>query len=373
MAQNTTLFTQIVRKIPNTMIQNAIQHFGSDRRTRTLGARDHLFALLLGHLRGVSSLRHLITLWEDLPELRGCLGIKRIARSTLADANRSRGHEFFRALMAQVLESCHRVAGRQTRRLKRIRYSLDSTCVALCIELFDWALVSSDRSAIKIHTLMRSDVALPALIFVGDGAAHDLTVAKTLHIPPGSIVSMDRAYVDASFLADLHDRDVLFVTRLKRRMKYRVLKRRRVPRCARGISSDQEIALTGAGAHVYGNRPLRRIRFRDAETGKVLIFLTNSRDLAAQTIARLYKERWQVELFFKWIKQNLKIKTFWGRSANAVLVQIWVAVLAYALISWIHLALRLTWSRLRTLRFVQHRLLHTVPLGFWIPDTQGAK
>jgi putative transposase len=286
-----------------------------------------------------------------------------------ADANASRSHEFFRALAAQILQACLNTQGpKRHRRLKRISYCLDSTSIELCVDLFAWAFISQERSAIKLHTLLRTGAALPEVTLVTGGARHDLPAAKTMPIPPGAIVSMDRAYVDAQFMADLHDRDVLFVTRMKRGMKYKVVARRRVPGAARGIRSDQEIALTGAGAAVYGSRPLRRVSYRDPETGLVLVFLTNSLDLSCRTIARLYKDRWQVELFFKWIKQNLKIRTFWGRSRNAVLVQLWVALLAYALVSWINLRLRTTWTRLRTMRFVQDRLLQPV-----LPDLSLAE
>lgn len=363
MRHSTTLFIRMARMIPNRMIQNAIESFGTDHRSRTLGSRDHLWVLLLGHLRGTASLRHLVTLWKDLPELRQCLGMEQPARSTLADANSSRSHEFFRALAAQTLNACLMTqVAKRYRRLKRISYCLDSTSLELCVDLFAWAFVSQERAAIKLHTLLRSGTALPELTLITEGSRHDLPAAKTMPIPSGAIVSMDRAYVDARFMADLHDRDVIFVTRIKRGMKYRILVRRRVS--AKGIRSDWEIALTGSGASVYGTRPLRRVSYRDPETGQVLMFLTNSRELSARTIARLYKDRWQVELFFKWIKQNLKITNFWGRSRNAVLVQLWVALLAYALISWINLKFQSTWTRLRTLRFVQDRLLQPVLPGF---------
>jgi len=368
MRQATTLFVQMIRKIPNSMIQNAIDERRADLRSRVLTARDHLYILLLGHLHNVSSLRQLISLGEDLPELRTALGMKRIARSTLAEANQSRSHEFFRALMAQVLHACHGAADRKSRCFRRIRYCLDSTCVELCVSLFDWAAVSRERAAVKMHILLRSGVALPELIFVADGATHDVKVAKTMPIPPGSIVSMDRGYVDGQFFAELHDQDILFVTRIKRGMKYRVLQRRRIPRGAAGIRADQDIVLTGAGAKTYGDRPLRRVSYRDPETGQVLVFLTNSQDLAARTVAGLYRERWEVELFFKWIKQNLKVLSFWGRSPNALLIQLWVALLGYALVSWIHLSFKTAWTRLRTLRYIRARLLQPVADSFWIPD-----
>lgn len=373
MRQATTLFLQIARQMPNSMIQNAIDTFGADFRSRVFRGRDHLYALLLGHLHGVSSLRHLVELWDGLPAVRQALGMNPIARSTLADANQTRRHEFFRALMAQLLAASHQAAHRLPRKLKRLRYALDSTSIELCAELCEWARVSESRSAIKLHILLHADVALPEVIAVADGASHDVTVAKTMALPSNAIISMDRAYVDAKLFADLHDRGTTFVTRLKRGMKYAVIKRRPVPSQAVGITSDQEIVLTGAGAKVYGDRPLRRIRYRDPESGDVLVFLTNDRRLAARSVAQLYKERWQVELFFKWLKQNIKVLKFWGRSKNAILIQLWVALLAYALVSWIHLSLHPAWTRLRTWRFVQDHLLHPVGDWFWKPEAHAPK
>lgn len=373
MRQSTTLFVRMAQMIPKSMVQNAIEEFDADRRARTLNCRVHLLVLLLGHLRGVNSLRHLVTLWGDLPELRGSLGLKQPARSTLADANRTRPHEFFRAITAQILEACLRIERPRHRRLKRICYSLDSTTIELCADLFSWAYIAQERAAIRLHTLLRTDMAVPQLTTITEGVRHDLKVAREMPIPPGSIVSIDRGYFDARFHAMLHDRDVIFVTRMRRAVRYKIVRRRRVPRTAQGIRSDREIVLTGKGFPKYGERPLRRIGYRDPETGKILVFMTNSLELSARTIARLYKDRWQVELFFKWIKQNLKIQTFWGRSQNAVLVQLWVALLAYALVSWINLRLRKAWTRLRTFRFVQDRLLQSVDPFFWVADVQVPK
>jgi putative transposase len=316
----------------------------------------------------VESLRHLLTVWSDLPDLRAAMGIPKLARSTVADANHSRPHEFVRALLAQVLHACGKEVKSRPHGLKRIVNSLDSTTIELCDDLFPWAVVSRQRAAIKLHVLHRNQAALPELTFIADGKTHDLPIAKQMPIPPGSILVMDRAYVDAEFFARLHDEGTTFVTRMKRGTKYRVLRRRKVPANAIGVLADQEIILTGRGAPVYDGRPLRRISYRDPVTGKRLVYLTNSLRLAARTIARLYKDRWEVETFFKWIKQNLRVLRFWGRSPNAVLTQLWVALLAYALVSWINLKLRTTWTRLRTWRYVQTYLLLPSPKDFFVAD-----
>lgn len=368
MAKRSTLFEQIRRLIPNSLLKKAIAEFKGDRGVRTYRCEHHLLVLLLGHLRGVESLRHLLTVWNDLPYLREAMGIPKLARSTVADANHRRPHEFVRAVFAQVLHACGKEAKARSHRLRRIVNCLDSTTIELCDDLFPWAMVSRQRAAIKLHIVHRNEAALPELTFIGDGRTHDLPVAKQMPIPPGSILVIDRAYVDAEFFAGLHDQDTIFVTRMKRGTKYRVLRRRPIPAAAAGILSDQEIALTGRGGPIYGDRPLRRVSYRDPDTGKRLVYLTNSLDLAARTIARLYKDRWQVESFFKWIKQNLKILHFWGRSPNAVLTQLWTALLAYALVSWINLKLRTTWTRLRTWRYVQTHLLLPSPKGFFISD-----
>jgi hypothetical protein len=350
------------------MIQNAIDEFDGDRRSRVLRCEHQLQALLLGHLLRVDSLRHLVTTWDDHRDLATSLGLPPLARSTLADATRTRPHEIFRAVTAQVIQAAMASGRGVPRRLKRASYCLDSTCMDLCASLYRWARFSSERSAIKLHTLMLTNTQIPELTVITMGKTGDMKAAEMMPIPPGSIISMDRAYCGYQFFADLHDQGSTFVTRAKSRMRYEVLYRWRIPPGARGVLCDQQIRILGEAAKVYGDRPLRRISYRDPETGQRLVFLTNSLQLGPATIAALYKDRWRVELFFKWIKQNLRVTTYWGRSQNAVLIQIWIALLTYAIVSWINLTLRRTWSRLRTLRFIQtHLLLHITP-AFWICD-----
>jgi hypothetical protein len=350
------------------MIQNAIDEFHGDRRVRVLHCRQQLLALLLGQLLGVNSLRHLISTWEDHRDLAATIDLPLLARSTLADALGTRDHQIFRAIAAQVLQAAVGAGGAVPRRLKRASYCLDSTCMELCASLYQWAKYSSERSSIKFHALMQVATALPEFTVIGEGKGGDIKAARLMPIPPGSIVLMDRAYFNYAFFADLQDQGTIFVTRMKGRIRYKVLHRWRVPRSARGVRSDQKIRIIGYAAKVYGDRPLRRVNYRDPDTGNCLVFLTNSLQLGPTTVAALYKDRWRVELFFKWIKQNLRIKTYWGRSQNAVLIQIWIALLAYAVVSWINFRLRSTWTRLRTLRFIQSRLLVHVPRAFWVCD-----
>lgn len=356
MTQGTTLFEQMLRLMPKSLIQNAVAEFRGDHRVRSYRSENHLRVLLLGHLAGVGSLRHLIDLCSDVPHVFERLGFRTPARSTVADASRTRPHEIARAVFACVIDACTREAVRVPRRLKRVVHLLDSTSLELCLDLFPWAAVSAERAAVKLHTAITQRTAVPSITFVSEGQVHDLTAAKQMVFPPGSILVMDRAYCDGAFFADLQDRNIVFVTRLKRGVGYRILRRRKAT--GRGVISDQEIAFTGQGASTYGqDRPLRRVSYRDPDTKKRLVYLTNDVDLAASTIARLYKQRWEVETFFKWIKTHLRVTRFWGRSPNALLTQLWIALLAYALATWINLKLQSTWTRLRVWRWIQNLLL----------------
>jgi hypothetical protein len=356
MAQTTTLFEQVLRLIPKSLIDKAVAQYDGDHRVRNYWSANHLRVLLLGHLAGVSGLRHLVGLCSHVPHVFERLGFRAPVRSTLADACRTRSHEIARTLFGCVAEACTREAVRAPRRLKPLVHLLDSTSLELCLDLFPWAAVSADRAAIKLHTAITQQTAVPCVTFISEGQVHDLKVAKQMWFSPGTILVMDRAYCDGSFFAHLADMNIVFVTRMKRGVGYRVTQRRK--RTGRGVIADQQIAFTGRGSLAYGpQRPLRRISYRDPDTGKRLVYLTNELHLAATTIARLYKQRWEVETFFKWIKTHLRVTRFWGRSPNALLTQLWIALLAYALATWINLRLRSTWTRLQVWRWIQDTLL----------------
>jgi putative transposase len=226
--------------------------------------------------------------------------------------------------------------------------------VDLCLSMFPWAKFRRTKGGIKLHTLLDHDGYIPAFVHITTAKVADVTVARLLKLPAGSIVVMDRGYVDFSLFSQFHAKGILFVTRMKRGMRYRVIERRESDH-AQGVTSDQTIEFTSAKAK---NCPagLRRVGYRDAETGKHYFFLTNVFDLPAKTIADIYKERWQVELFFKWIKQNLKIKSFLGTSKNAVMTQIWIALITLLMIAYYKFMAKLSLSFSQILKLIRLNL-----------------
>ena len=227
--------------------------------------------------------------------------------------------------------------------------------------MFPWAKFRRTKGGIKLHTLLDHNGYIPAFVHITPAKVADVNAARLLKLPAGSIIVMERGYVDFTLFSQLHAKDLLFVTRMKKRMRYRVIERRATDR-ANGITSDQTIEFTGAKAK---NCPiaLRRVGYRDAETGKHYFFLTNAFELDAKTIADIYKERWQVELFFKWIKQNLKIKSFLGTSKNAVMTQIWIALITLLMIAYYKFMANLSLSFSQILKLVRLNLFLRKPLS----------
>jgi len=233
-------------------------------------------------------------------------------------------------------------------------YSLDASLIDLTLSLFPWAGYQATKGAIKLHVGLDHDGHLPAFVEITEGRCNEIHWARTLELPAGSMVVFDRGFTDCAWGKSLSEKNIRFVTRLKRRMPYTIQERRKVT-WKENVTSDQTIRLKGSKAKAY-DLVLRRIGYRDPETGQHLFFLTNDFDLAATTIAKLYRERWQIELFFKWIKQNLRIKSFFGRSRNAVLTQFWIAMIAYVLLAYLKFQLSLTWSLGHILRLFQLNL-----------------
>jgi len=256
------------------------------------------------------------------------VGAKPVSRSTFADAKRPAS--FYEALFEKVYQHCRMISPKHKFKFKNKLYSLDASVIDLSLGAFPWASFRRTKSAIKIHTLLDHCGYLPAFVSITDGKKHELKVAASLKLAKGSIVTEDRAYTDYGWFAQLQQNGVSFVTRQKTNAVYKVIHRSPVNK-KQGLCSDQTIMLAGTKGHLCPY-PLRRIGYRDPKTKKHYVFLTNNFELSAKTIADIYKERWQIEIFFRWIKQNLKIKAFIGNSRNAVMTQIYVALIAYLLL-----------------------------------------
>ena len=288
-------------------------------------------------------------------------GAQKLCRSTLSDANNKRDFRIYRDLFFLILDRVQRIAPKYKLKLNRKLYILDSTTIDLCLKLFPWARFRKTKAAIRLHTLMQADGCIPVFMRITDGTVHDNTVAKTVDVPTGSFVVFDRGYNDYSQYKHYSDNKIRFVTRMKKNAQVQVLKSNPNPNPGK-VLSDDLVAFTGFYTSRYYPDLIRKITYWDEETDKHLIFLTNDFDLDAQTIADVYRARWEIELFFKTIKQNLKIKRFMGTSPNAVWTQVWIALIAYLLVSYQKFTIKSKYSIQKIFRLIQVNLFERKPL-----------
>jgi putative transposase len=283
------------------------------------------------------------------------LGIAKLTRSNLSRMNKDKPYALYEELFGKLLTRCQGMAPGHDFRFDNPLYSLDASTIDLCLSAFPWANFRTTKGAIKLHVGLNHAGYLPEFVTITDGKTSDIEAGRALEFPRGSMVAIDRGYNDYAWYNQLTEKEIFFVTRLKSNAKTRVVSRRPVL-SSKGLSSDQSIEFTGALTAKKCPIQLRRIGYRDLETGKHYVFLTNNFKLAARTIADIYKARWQVELFFKWIKQNLKIKSFVGTSKNAVMTQIWIALCVYLLLAFIKFQSKLKKSMQQILRLLQLNL-----------------
>jgi len=338
-----TLFAQIMEFIPWTSFARIVDRYGGYSRVRSLSCPEQFRAMAFAQLTYRESLRDIETcLLANQAKLYGMGFRTPVRRSTLADANEGRDWRIWADLAALLIRRARKLYCNDSFGidLDNTVYALDATTIDLCLSLFPWAPFRSTKAAVKLHTLLDLRGNIPAFIHISDGKMGDVNVLDMLPIEAGAFYVMDRGYLDFSRLFALHQAGAFFVTRAKRGMDARRVYSMPTDRNA-GIICDQRIAMNGFYISQDYPEQLRRIRFKDPESGKTLVFLTNNTVLPALTIAALYKSRWQVELFFKWIKQHLRIKRFIGNSENAVKTQIWCAVSTYVLIAIVKKELQL--------------------------------
>lgn len=330
-----TLFAQVMEFIPWTSFARIVYRYGGDSRVRSLACTEQFRAMAFAQLTYRESLRDIETcLLANQAKLYSMGFRSPVKRSTLADANEGRDWRIWADLAMLLIRRARKLYCSDSFGidLDNIVYALDATTIDLCLSLFPWAPFRTTKAAVKLHTLLDLRGNIPAFIHISDGKTHEVNVLDMLTFEAGAFYVMDRGYLDFSRLFALHQAGAFFVTRAKRGMDARRVCSMPVDRST-GIICDQRISLNGYYISKDYPEQLRRIRFKNPESGKILVFLTNNTVLPALTIAALYKSRWQVELFFKWIKQHLRIKHFIGNSENAVKTQIWCAVSTYVLIA----------------------------------------
>ena len=366
-----TLFAQLMDFLPWTTFTRIVERHGGDRYVKSLACTEQFRVMAFAQLTYRESLRDIeVCLSAQAAKLYHMGFRHEINRSTLADANETRDWrihaEFAQGLIAQARKL---YAGDSFGiELENTTYALDSTTIDLCLSLFPWALFRTTKSAVKMHTLLDLRGNIPSFIHISDGKLGDVNVLDVLVLERGAIYVMDRGYLDFARLYTLHQAQAFFVTRAKSNTRLRRVYSAPVDRST-GLICDQTVALTGTTSRKHYPEHLRRIRFKDPETGKTLVFLTNNFTLSAATICALYKARWQVELFFKWIKQHLRIKKFYGNSENAVKSQIWIAVSVYVLVAIVKKRLNLDASLYTLLQIFSLTLFEKMPIQQAFPGS----
>ena len=311
--------------------------------------------MTMAQLSGRTSLRDIVANLSVQGHRLYHLGSTVLSRSNLSRINEHKPYALYEAFFERLLTRCQASAPRHGFRFRNKLYSLDASTIDLCLSVFPWANFRTTKGAIKLHVGLDHEGYLPEFVTLTDGKTTDITAGRALAFPSGSIVACDRGYNDYGWYKQLTEKGIFFVTRLKKNAQYRIVARRTVS-SNQGLRSDQTIEFTGLQARKHCPMPLRRIGYRDPLTGKHYVFLTNHFALSAKTIADIYKQRWQIELFFKWIKQNLKIKSFIGTSRNAVMTQIWTALCTALLLAYLKFTARLAWSTQQILRLLQINL-----------------
>jgi len=359
-----TLFAQIMDFLPWKTFHRIVKRYDGDCRIRTLSCAEHFRILAFAQLTYRESLRDIETCLSAQANKLYHMGIREaVSRSTLADANSNRDWRIYADFAQRLINQARQLYSSEDLGidLTNTVYALDSTTIDLCLSVFPWANFRTTKAAVKLHTLLDLCGNIPSFIHISDGKMHDVKALDLLIPEPGAIYVMDRGYVDFARLYAFHLAGAFFVTRAKSNLDAHRVYSTTTDRTT-GIVCDQTIALDGYYAKKDYPQQLRRIRFNDPETNKTLVFLTNNFTLPSPTICALYKNRWQVELFFKWIKQHLRIKRFYGTSENAVKSQIWIAVSVYVLVAIIKKQLNLNASLYTLLQILSVTLFEKIPI-----------
>jgi len=359
-----TLFAQVMDFVPWTSFRRIVVRYGGDRRVRTLNCAEQFRVMAFAQMTWRESLRDIEACLSAQATKLYHMGLREaVARSTLADANETRDWRIWAEFAQLLIRRARQLYADDSLALDLANtvYALDSTTIDLCLSVFPWAHLQRTKAAVKMHTLLDLRGNIPSFIHVSDGKLHDVNVLDMLIPEPGAFYVMDRGYIDFARLYVLHQAGAFYVTRAKSNFDIHRIYSAVTDRST-GVICDQIIAFNGRFAAKDYPERLRRIRFKVPESGQTLVFLTNNMTLSALTIAALYKSRWQVELFFKWVKQHLRIKRFYGTSENAVKTQIWTAVAVYVLVAIVKKQLHLDASLYTLLQILSVTLFEKMPL-----------
>lgn len=352
MSHHNTALHQLLKPISRHDFEGLASEHHIGQKLRSATRWDQFVAMCLGQLSDRQSLRDIESNLEAQSDKLYHLGAKVIAKTTLARLNEQQPAELYQALFYKLLNQYAQQPGQHKFRFKNPLYSLDASAIDLSSPVFPWARHRDDTANVKLSVGLNHATDLPEYVAVGDGQENDMVQGRKFKFPKGSIVAFDKGYIDYEWFGSLTEQGVSFVTRLRKGTVYHIRERCDVIKNS-GVTSDQIIELTSAHAKKRGAPLLRRVGYRDSETGKFYEFITNNFELAASTIAAIYKDRWQVELFFKAIKGCLKIKRFVGHSRNAVLTQLWIALIIYLLVAIARHSARQGWTVARMMKVLQ--------------------
>lgn len=364
-----SIFNQLLQIFPRVDFQQAVVATEAERHARGFTCWGQFVAMLFCQLGRAHSLREICGGLASCEGRLTHLGITAPKRATLAYANAHRPWELYEAVFYQLLARCRHVAGRKKFRFKSKLLSLDTTVIDLCAEAFPWAAFRRRKGAVKLHFTLDHDGYLPTVLVMTEGKRHDLTVARQQVFAPDTVLVFDMGYIDYAWLAHLQRTGVTFVTRCRANTDYHVVATQAVPTRG-GVLTDERIALDGPKVrHKYpAALPLRRVRVQVADREEPLVFLTNQVHWGPTTIARIYKDRWQIELFFKALKQHLRVKTFVGTSRNALHIQIWTALIALLLLKYLQLRATFGWSLSNLVALLRMNLFVYRDLWTWVNE-----
>jgi len=364
MHEGKLVFSQLMTHLPWRRFDTCVRRYDGDQKIKSFPCSEHWRVMAFAQLTYRESLRDIETCLHAVGTKRYHMGIRsNVSRNNLSNANRTRDWRIYADYAQILIAEARSLYTDETLGidLEATVYALDSSTIDLCLSMFPWAKFRKAKGAVKIHTLMNLQGNIPEFILISDGKLHDVNVLDHLVPSPGAYYVMDRGYLDFARLYELDQAKAFFVTRAKKNLNFKRRYSHEVDKST-GVQCDQTIILETFYSHQGYPQPLRRIRYYDDNLGKRLVFLTNNFDLPATTITALYKSRWQIELFFKWIKQHLRIKTFYGTNQNAVKTQIWTAVSVYLLVAIVKKRLDLPQSLYTILQILSVSIFEKTPL-----------